>query len=109
MKGEQRRILMSWAALALASLAWFGSQQIGSDISFARCHSNGPIVTGLIGLAALALTALGGALSWRILSARGEPEARTFPALVGLMAAALLALAIVWQTVAAFLIPDCFG
>jgi hypothetical protein len=105
---KRRGLAYAWAALALGAFAWFASQQLGSDLSFSDCHSNGALETGLIGLAALIVTAAGAWLSnlaWK----RREPEAegRDFVALVGILTAGLLAIAIVYQTVAAFIIPSC--
>jgi hypothetical protein len=108
---SRRRLLaFAWAALALGAFAWFGSQQLGSDLSFSDCHTNGAIETGLIGLVALLVTAAGAWMShgvWR--RRQAEAEGRDFAALVGVLAAALLAVAIVYQTLAAFIIPACFG
>jgi hypothetical protein len=106
---ERRRLAYAWAAIALAAFAWFGSQQLGSDLSFARCTANGPIQTGLIGLVALALALLGGILSHRLWKRRDSGEGHDFVAFVGMPVAGLLALAIVYQILAAFIIPGCFA
>ena len=100
----------AWAALALGAFAWFASQQLGSDLSFSDCRNNGALETGIIGLAALAVTLAGGLISHKAWKRR-EPEAegRDFAALVGMLVAGLLAVAIVYQTVAAFIIPSCFA
>ena len=107
---RRRSLAFAWAALALASFAWFASQQIGSDLSFSDCDSNGALLTGLVGLAALIVTAAGAWLSWLVWRRRApEEEGRDFAALTGILVSALLAIAIVYQTVAAFIIPACFG
>jgi hypothetical protein len=107
---ERRTLAFAWAALALGAFAWFGSQQLGSDLSFADCAANGALETGLIGLVALAVTLLGALMSHRVWKRReAEAEGRDFAALVGMLAAALLAVAILYQTVAAFIIPSCFA
>jgi hypothetical protein len=107
---ERRTLAYAWAALALGAFAWFGSQQLGSDLSFSNCAANGALETGLIGLLALAVTLAGALLSHTAWKRRGaETEGRGFAALVGMLAAALLAVAIVYQTLAAFIIPSCFG
>jgi nitric oxide reductase large subunit len=107
---RRRSLGFAWAALALASFAWFGSQQWGSDLSFSGCGANGPLQTGLIGLAALLLTGAGAWMSWLVWRRRDpEEEGRDFAALTGILASGLLAIAIVYQTLAAFIIPACFG
>jgi nitric oxide reductase large subunit len=103
-------LAFAWAALALASFAWFASQQLGSDLSFSGCGANGPVQTGLIGLAALLLTGAGAWMSWLVWRRRDpNEEGRDFAASTGILVSALLAIAIVYQTVAAFIIPGCFG
>jgi hypothetical protein len=103
-------LAFAWAALALASFAWFVSQQWGSDISFSHCAANGALQTGLIGLAALLLTGAGAFMSYLVWRRRDpDEEGRDFAALTGILVSGLLAIAIVYQTVAAFIIPACFG
>jgi hypothetical protein len=107
---RRRALAFAWAALALGAFAWFGSQQLGSDLSFSKCAANGPLATGLIGLVALAVIVAGGLMSHRAWSGReAEAEGRDFAALVGMLTSALLAVAIVYQTLAAFIVPACFG
>ena len=107
---KARTLAYAWAALALAALAWFGSQQLGSDLSFADCAANGPLETGLIGLVALAVTLAGGLMSHKVWKRReAGAEGRDFAALIGMLVSGLLAIAIVYQTLAAFIIPDCFA
>jgi hypothetical protein len=105
---RRRNLAYAWAALALAGFAWFAAQQLGSDLSFSDCDSNGALETGLIGLVALVVTGAGAWLSnlaWKRRDA--EAEGRDFVALVGILTAGLLAIAILYQTVAAFIIPSC--
>lgn len=107
---QGRGLAYAWAALALGAFAWFGSQQLGSDLSFSNCAANGALETGLIGLAALAVTLVGFLLSHKVWKRReAEAEGRDFAALIGILTAALLALAIVYQTLAAFIVPSCFS
>jgi hypothetical protein len=106
----RRSHFFAWAALALGAFAWFGSQQLGSDMSFSQCAANGALETGLIGLVALLIVLAGGLLSHRIWKRRdAEAEGRDFAALTGMLVSLLLALAIVYQTVAAFIVPSCFA
>jgi hypothetical protein len=105
---KARELLLPWAALAGAALGWFLSQQTGSDLVFIHCGAASPLAILLIGLVALALVLAGAWLSWRI-GRRGDDEPRRFVAWIGLLTAALLGLAIIVQTAAAFIIPRCFS
>jgi hypothetical protein len=107
---RRRSLAFAWAALAIGAFAWFVSQQWGSDISFSSCAANGPLQTGLIGVAALVATGAGAWMSWLVWSRRDpDEEGRDLAALTGILVSGLLAIAIVYQTVAAFIIPACFG
>ncbi|MEA3054505.1 MAG: hypothetical protein QOG72_3408 [Sphingomonadales bacterium] len=107
---QRRALAYAWSALALGAFAWFAAQQLGSDLSFSDCDSNGALETGLVGLVALLVTGAGAWLSHRAWTLRNpEAEGRDFIAFVGMLTAGLLAIAIVYQTVAAFIIPSCFG
>ena len=110
MTRDQKEITFAWAALAAAVAAWFGSQQAGSDLSFAHCHASGAVPVLIIGLIALALAGIGGFFSHKVWD-RGAAEhaGKPFIALIGMLTAALFAVAIVYQTLAAFIIPSCFG
>jgi hypothetical protein len=106
---DRKRIASSWAALAAGIVAWFGSQQFGSNHAFAGCPSFSPLESLLLGLLALALIAGGGFLSLRIWRAGTIEEPRPFIALVGLLTSALLAVAIILQSAAGIIIPRCFA
>jgi hypothetical protein len=107
--GKAWKLSLPWAALTGAATAWFVSQQIGSNLSQGDCSAAGALVVGLVGLVALALALAGGLLSHRVWRTRNEGVTRKFIAQVGMMTAALLGLAIILQTLAAFIIPSCFG
>ena len=110
MTREQKDISFAWAALAAGSTAWFVSQQAGADLSIAHCHASGPLAGLIIGLLALALAGVGAFFSHRVWDREtAENEGKPFIALIGMLTAALLAIAIVYQTVAALIIPSCFG
>ena len=103
-------LMLPWAGLIGGGAGWALSQQLGSDLSAYSCRSMSPPVALLIGALGLALAVGGGVLAhrhWR----RGEAGrgARHFLSLMGMIAAALFAIAIVWQTSAALLIPRCYG
>jgi hypothetical protein len=107
---EQKDIAFAWAALAAGATAWFVSQQAGSDLTMKHCHASGPLTVAVIGLLALALAGIGAFYSHRVWDRVAAEEAGTpFVALVGMLTAGLLAIAIVYQTIAALIIPSCFG
>ena len=106
----RRAVLTAWAALLAGGSAWFVSQQIGSNLSFADCDANGALPTLLLGVLALALTGWGGWLSWRAWRGReAAGEGSAFVALVGTLAAGLIGFAIVLQTLAGLILPECIG
>ena len=110
MTRAQKEIGLSWVALGAGVVAWFVSQQAGADLSFAHCHASGALPVLVIGLLALALAGVGGLLSHRVWDRERAEEAGTpFVALVGMLTAGLLAIAILYQSAAALIIPSCFG
>ena len=109
MRSDAKQIALSWAALFIGATAWFGSQQYGSNLAFAGCPSYSPLAALLIGLLALALAGLGGFLSLGVWRGGSVEEPRPFIALIGMLTSALLAVAILLQTVAGFIIPRCFA
>lgn len=106
---DRKRIALSWTALAAGIVAWFGTQQFGSNHAFAGCPSFSPLESLLLGLLALALIAGGGVLSLRIWRSGTVEEPRPFIALIGMLTSALLAVAIILQTAAGMIIPRCFA
>jgi hypothetical protein len=100
---------LPWAGMAGAGLAWALSHQIGSDAVFDDCTLGGPLHMGLLGLVALALAAASALGSWRIWKRDHESEVRRFLGLLGVLFALLLGLAILLQTVASFIVPECSG
>ena len=109
-RGKSWGLLLPWAGLILAGTGWALEHQTGSNLSFSDCRSNGPLFTGLLGLAVLVVAIVGAWLSWSVWRERRDlGEGRSFVALVCFMAALLLAIAIVLQTAAAFILPDCFA
>jgi hypothetical protein len=107
---DQKEIGFAWTALFAGATAWFVSQQAGADLTFAACHKSGPVPVLIIGLLALVLAGTGALFSHRVWDRNeAETEGKSFTALLGMLVAGLLAIAIVYQTVAAFIIPSCFG
>lgn len=103
-------LLLPWSGWIAALLGWAATQQIGSISAHDKCAAAGPFPMALLGLAGIAVLALGAFLSLK-LRRRGEAESKTrrFLATVGLMLVAIVAAAVVWQTLAALIIPRCFG
>ena len=105
----RKEIGLAWAALAAGAAAWFVSQQTGSDLSFRHCHSS-PLPAIIVCLLALALAGIGAFLSHRVWDRAAAEHAGTpFTALIGMLTAALLSVAIVYQIAATLIIPSCFG
>lgn len=109
MTRDQKEISFAWAALFAGATAWFVSQQAGSDLTFSACHKSGLLPVLIIDLLALALAAVGAFLSHRVWNRSAEEAGTPFAALVGMLVAALLSIAILYQTAASFIIPSCFG
>lgn len=100
-----------WAGLVAALLAEIVHHQLLSDMLRYDCTLGSAASGVAVGVPALALVALGAWTSWA--STRGgDPDAphvqtRRFIAHVALMMAALIAVGIVWQTLATVLVPAC--
>jgi len=106
---ETRDTLMSWAALAAAAAAWFGSQQLGSNVAFAACHASDDLFPFLLLLLAVLLLGTGIFFSWKIWRRGTQAEVRPFIALVGIGAGAILGIAILLDFLAGLIIPGCFA
>ena len=107
MNERARDRFMPWAGLALGTLGAGLAHQVGADTTFENCRLGSPatvIIAAVVGLALVALGALG---SWRVYSGE-EASVRRFIAIVGLMACAVYAIAIVLPIIAALLIPGCW-
>ena len=102
-----RYLLIPWAGMIGAGFGWALSHQIGSDLVQDNCNAANPIVMILIGLIGLAIAGFGGLLSWRAIGR--EDGGRKFVSFVGVLRAALFALAIFLQTAATLFLPACFG
>lgn len=106
---EARDTLLSWCALAAGATAWFGSQQLGSNVAFAACHADDDLFPFVLFLGAMLLLGAGVFLSWRIWKSGPTDAVRPFIALVGILSGGLLGVAIVLQFLAGLIIPGCFA
>ena len=103
--------LAPWSALIAGMLAEIVHHQLLSDMLRFDCRQGGAAAGLAVGVPALAVIALGIALSWA--SVRGSDpgaahvQTRRFIAQVSTMMGALLAVAIVWQTMATMIVPAC--
>ena len=98
--------LRPWAGLIAGMLGAGGQHQLVSDGMHFDCRFGENDL--LVGIVALLLIALGAWISWRALRAHPAPgSARRFVAQMSLMAAALFALMVLWQTMAGFILPAC--
>ena len=80
-------------------------QGIGDALHY-RCGPGLNRADLIAGVVALLVMVLGGVVSWRVL--RAPPDAtRRFVAQLSLMAVALFALMVVWQTLAGVIEPSC--
>jgi hypothetical protein len=109
MKADARDTLLSWCALAAAATAWFGSQQLGANVAFAACHAADDLFPFLLLLVTMLLLGTGIFLSWRIWKSGPETEVRPFVAMVGILAGAILGIAILLDFLAGLIIPGCFA
>jgi hypothetical protein len=107
-RAQAKRLLLPWAALIGAGLGWFGSQQMGANLTFGGCFRSGAIPVLLICLIGLALAGAGALLSLRIWRGAGE-EAERFVAGIGMLAGLLLGFAILLQILAGLILPRCLA
>jgi hypothetical protein len=100
--------LWPWAGLIGAGTAYALDHQIGSNGIFFHCGS-GPVLTTIVGVVCLLVTALCGFASLRLWRSDKETAARRFVALLGVLFALLLGLGIVLATIAGFILPECLA
>lgn len=102
--------LLPWSGLIAVFLGWALTHQIGSNSNFDKCGAADPLPMALLGLAGLGVLLAGGLLSHRVWR-RGDAEtsARRFLAMMGSGMCALFAVALMFQTISSFIIPQCFA
>jgi hypothetical protein len=104
-----REGFMPWAGLALGTVGYFITHQLGSDSTFQDCRVASPmmvVIAMVVGLAIIGLGALG---SWRVYAGDGETPSRRLVSIVGLLACALYTMGVVLPFVAAMVIPRCWA
>ena len=106
MRASAAMELWPWADMIGAAAAWILAHQIGADGTFYECD-NGTMISLVVGILTLILTAVSGLASFRLWRRGGETEPRRFIALVGWLFAVLLGLAILLPTLAGLIIPEC--
>ena len=101
-----------WAGWIGGIAGWFVSQQLGANFVQLDCDAANLLPMLLVGLLGVGLAVGGGFVSWTVRrrhSEGAEPEARSrsFIAGTAALAALVFALAIMFQTVSSFIIPQC--
>lgn len=100
---------MPWAGLALGTVGYFITHQLGGDSTFQDCRVGSPLIVTIAMLVGLAIIALGALGSWRVYAADGEAPGRRIVASVGLLADVLFAIGVVLPFIAAMVIPRCWS
>lgn len=106
MSGRDR--LLPWAGLLLGASGWAVSSQWGAARVSDACLQAWSWQTAILGIAGLALAAVGAWFSWIADRDSTMPTAR-FIARLSIAAAAVFALAILLHTAASLMIPRCFS
>jgi hypothetical protein len=97
-----------WAALAAAGTGWWLHQRVVADALHFDCHSTAGVRGIAWGVLSLAIIAGGAWVSWRATFPSGKPAApRRLAVHLGLMASLLATLGIVFNGLAAALLPGC--
>lgn len=102
-------LALPWSGMAAAALGAGLAHQIGSDGIFSDCPGSSPLVVFaacLVGVLIVGAGAFGSWIAWRRTAA--EPPLRMIAG-VSLMLCGLALFAIILPTIAAVVIPTCFG
>jgi Na+/proline symporter len=104
--------LTPWAGWIGGLLGWVASDQVGTSFAQADCTKADLPVMIAIGATGAAIVIVGGLISlsaWRNAGDLDRPGAGTrhFLAGTGLLAACIFLLAIIFQTMSSFIIPQC--
>ena len=107
-----RESLAPWAGIITGPLVWWIHQRSVADAQFFECHAHGlvgRIVWSLVLIAALAGATWLSLQVWRRWPPHeAEPDNRRFIALVSVGVAGMLGLAVIFGTLAAVIVPDCY-
>jgi hypothetical protein len=112
----RRGIFLLWAGLLVPPAAWLLQLQAAYLMVYVSCATGGNLAYHLASLAALAVAAAGGLLSWRnwrragpeVPGERGGPLTRSrFMALLGVLTGALFSVVIIAQWLPGFILPPC--
>ena len=107
MSGWRTHRLTPWAGLFLGAAAWALHHQLGADANMWSCvQADGGFVI-LIGLICLVIALIGGVISWQASPPGEAPQYHRFARAVGMLAAGVFILAILFQTLAGALVPAC--
>ena len=105
---EIRAGFMPWSGLALGTVGFFVSHQLGGDSTFQDCRVGSPFIVAIGMILALLLIGLGALGSWRVYATAEEGPARKLVATVGLLACALYTIGVILPFIAALVIPQCW-
>ena len=100
---------LPWSGLALGTLGYFVTHQLGSDATFQDCRVGSPLIVIIAVVVGLVIIGVGALGSWRIFAAEGESPARKLIASVSLMASLLFSIGTVLPFLAALIIPRCWA
>ena len=100
---------MPWAGLALGTIGYFLTHQLGGDSTFQDCRVGSPLMVTIAMIVGLAVIGLGALGSWRVYAAEGEGPARRLVATVGLLADVLFSIGVILPFIAAMVIPRCWA
>jgi hypothetical protein len=107
MSGWRTHPLSPWAGLFLGAAAWALHHQVGSDANVWSCvQADGGFVI-MTGAVCLGLVVIGGLISWQARAPDPASQYHRFARAVGLLAAGIFVLAILFQTLAGAIVPAC--
>ena len=110
MKTERMRDrFMPWGGLALGTIGFFITHQLGSDAVFQDCKASSPWLVIVAVILGLALVAAGALMSYRVFHAKAEGPSRKLAAAVSLAVCALYVMGIILPLIAALIIPQCWA